>query len=87
LNGIELAQDRVQWWVILNTIMILWFPKMTGKYICQLSEYWLIYSRVPYLIQQTTPERVFKRHKNRVIQFLLIPLPKQESPWCRVLLE
>jgi hypothetical protein len=33
MHWIHLAQDRDQWWALVNTIMNLWIPLNVGKFL------------------------------------------------------
>jgi hypothetical protein len=36
VNWIHLAQDRDQWWVLVNTVMNLWVPQNAGNFLTTL---------------------------------------------------
>jgi hypothetical protein len=43
VNWIKLAKDWVQWWAVVNTIIIFWgfYVEMEGNFLCWLSNHQL----------------------------------------------
>jgi hypothetical protein len=38
----QLAQNRDQWWALVNTVMNLWVPQKAGEFLDWLSDYKLL---------------------------------------------